>query len=82
LETATVLPPEQVKVFPASLNVTVPSLTVELDVTVAVSVTELPGDEVYAVVGLAASEVVVLLPVGNPPLAPADTPIAALAAVE
>src|SRR5580700_5525829 len=43
LLTGTVLPPLQVKSLAASLNVTVPSFTVVLEVTVAVNVTELPG---------------------------------------
>jgi hypothetical protein len=38
-----VLPPLQVKSFAVSLNVTVPSFTVVLEVTVAVKVTEFPG---------------------------------------
>jgi hypothetical protein len=43
LLTETVLPPLQVKSLAVSLNVTVPSFTVVLEVTVAVKVTELPG---------------------------------------
>jgi hypothetical protein len=43
LLTGTVLPPLQVKSFAVSLNVTVPSFTVVLEVTVAVKVTELFG---------------------------------------
>ena len=37
------LPPLHVKLLAASLNVTVPSFTVLVEVTVAVNVTELPG---------------------------------------
>src|ERR1035438_5384239 len=43
LLTGTVLPPLHVKLLAGSLNVTVPSFTVLLEVTVAVKVTELPG---------------------------------------
>ena len=43
LLTATVLPPLQVKSLAGSENVTVPSFTVVLEVTVAVKVTESPG---------------------------------------
>src|SRR5271155_1159642 len=43
LLTATVLPPLHVKSLAGSLNVTVPSFTVVLEVTVAVNVTEVPG---------------------------------------
>src|SRR5580704_14424103 len=43
LLTGTVLPPLHVKSFAGSENVTVPSFTVVLEVTVAVNVTELPG---------------------------------------
>ena len=46
LLTGTVLPPLQVKSFAGSENVTVPSFTVVLEVTVAVKVTELPGGAV------------------------------------
>src|ERR1700733_9244638 len=62
LLTGTVLPPLHVKSFAVSENVTVPSLTVVLEVTVAVKVTELPGgvvndgllfEDTEVVVGLA-----------------------------
>ena len=46
LLTGTVLPPLHVKSLAWSLNVTVPSFTVVLEVTVAVKVTELPGGAV------------------------------------
>ena len=46
LLTTTVLPPLHVKLLARSENVTVPSFTVVLEVTVAVNVTEFPGAEV------------------------------------
>src|SRR5208283_2669499 len=67
----TVLPPLHVKLLATSLNVTVPSLTVLVEVTVAVKVTELPGavvkdgllfEDTEVVVG-AATMTIVKLPV-------------------
>src|SRR5271167_1174878 len=69
--TGTVLPPLHVKSLAGSLNVTVPSFTVVLEVTVAVKVTELPGglvkdgslfDDTDVVVG-AATMIIVKFPV-------------------
>ena len=43
LDTGTGLPPLHVRLFTPAVNVTVPSLTVLVELTVAVNVTELPG---------------------------------------
>src|ERR1700733_3076510 len=59
LLTGTVLPPLHVKSFAGSLNVTVPSFTVVLEVTVAVKVTELAGGVVKDGLLLEDTEVVV-----------------------
>ena len=63
LFTGTVFPPLHVKSLAASLNVTAPSFAVGLDDTVAVNVTELPGDMVKDGLLFEETEVVVGAPV-------------------
>ena len=75
--TGTVLPPLHVKSLAVSPNVTVPSFTVVLDVTVAVNVTELPGAMVNDGLLFEDSEVVVgaaTMMTAKPPVTVAGAP--------
>src|ERR1700691_6644346 len=77
LLTGTVLPPLHVKSFAGSENVTVPSFTVVLEVTVAVNVTELPGAEVNDGLLFEDTEVVV----GAPTMTGVKFPVTVAAAL-